>query len=315
MVDLRPGRGRHRRRRLALGGRGQQAAPHHHVLAHRQPRAGLLLVAQQRQVGIEQVVGCLALAGGREAHHVAEHVREAVARVGAVGAAFHLVVEEQAVVAAEDRDMAHRAILFEAAQRRDLFQPGPVLVLEHHAGGQFLHDAADHAGRHLHREGQRIVLDHERHVRADGLHGLAVIADDLVIRAQRVGRGDHHARRAALHHFAGQRAHGGKPWRRHPHHHRQSPRPADHLRGHLHGFGMFQLGRLAQLAQHGNAGGATGQVKVGQAVDRGDVDRAIVEERRRGDGEDAACVSGQRGESGGRHGGSWMDSQGKRASG
>ena len=40
-------------RRGALGVAGQQAAGHRHVLAHRQTHAGLLLAAQQRQVGVE----------------------------------------------------------------------------------------------------------------------------------------------------------------------------------------------------------------------------------------------------------------------
>ena len=102
------------------------------------PTPGLLLVAQQRQVGVEQVVRRLALAGGRQAHHVAQHVGKGVAGVGAIGAALHLVVEEQAVVAAQDGDVAHRAVALEAAQRRDLLQPRPVLVLEHHARRQFL---------------------------------------------------------------------------------------------------------------------------------------------------------------------------------
>ena len=42
-------------------------------------------------------------------------------------------------------------------------------------------DAANHAGRHLDREGQRIVLQHERHVGADGLRRLPVVGDDLVV--------------------------------------------------------------------------------------------------------------------------------------
>ncbi|MET0917484.1 MAG: hypothetical protein ABWY07_03555, partial [Burkholderiales bacterium] len=75
---------------------------------------------------VEEVVRLVALAFDRKAHDVDEHVREAVARVRAVRAALHLEVEEQATVAGEDRDVAHRAILLEAAQGGDLVEARPV---------------------------------------------------------------------------------------------------------------------------------------------------------------------------------------------
>ena len=65
--------------------------------------------------------------------------------------------------------MTHLTGALEGAQRRDLLQAGPVLVLEHHARRQLLHDAADHTRRHLHAESERVVLQHEGDVGADRL--------------------------------------------------------------------------------------------------------------------------------------------------
>ncbi len=148
----------------------QQPAALQHVLAHRQADARLLLVAQQRQVRVEQVVRRVALARGLQAHDVAQHVGEAVAGVGAVGAALHLVVEEQPAVAAQDRDVRACCRRARSARSVEIFsRPGQSSCLSITQAGASLDDAADHARRHLHREGQRIVLQHERHVGADRL--------------------------------------------------------------------------------------------------------------------------------------------------
>ena len=56
ILDLAPRRGTQPGARVALGVGRDQATPRHHVFPHREPNARLLLVAQQRQVGIEQVV-------------------------------------------------------------------------------------------------------------------------------------------------------------------------------------------------------------------------------------------------------------------
>ena len=50
---------------LALGAGGDDAALLQHVFAHRKPGAGLLLVADQRQMGVEQIMRGVALAGLR----------------------------------------------------------------------------------------------------------------------------------------------------------------------------------------------------------------------------------------------------------
>ncbi|KAG1259363.1 hypothetical protein G6F65_015322 [Rhizopus arrhizus] len=179
---------------------------------------------------------------------VAQHVGKAIAGGGAVCASRHFVIQEQAVVAAQDRDVAHRAFGLEAAQRRDLFQTGPGFVLEHHARRQVRHDAPDDRRRHLHRKRQRVVLQHERHVVANGLDRLVVVGDDLVVGTQGVRRRNHHAGGSQVHPGARQRAHGSEARRRHAPHDGHAAGLADHLRGDVQRFREIQLRRFAQLA-------------------------------------------------------------------
>src|SRR5664280_2894506 len=53
---------------------------------------------------------------------------------GRAGAALHLEIEKQPAIAGQDRQRPQRALLLEGAKCRDLFQPRPVLMLQHHAG-------------------------------------------------------------------------------------------------------------------------------------------------------------------------------------
>ncbi len=147
IVDLGLRRRRDRRARLALGAGRDDAALLQHVFAHGQADAGLLLVADQRQMRVEQVMRGVALAGLGQLDDIDQQFREGIAGHGAVGAALHLEIEEQAAIADQDRQRPQRAVLLEAAQRRDLLQARPVLVLEHHAGRPVHHDLADHGGR------------------------------------------------------------------------------------------------------------------------------------------------------------------------
>src|SRR6266404_2169841 len=50
------------RARLALRARGDHAALLQHIFPHRQSRAGLLLVTDQREVSVEEIVGGVAAA-------------------------------------------------------------------------------------------------------------------------------------------------------------------------------------------------------------------------------------------------------------
>ena len=72
--------------------------------------------------------------------------------------------------------------------------------------------------------------------------------------------------------------------------------------GHRLGLGGLQLRRLAHDAEHGDAVAADLGVEIGQPVDRVVVDAAVVEERRRRDGEGAGGFGGQF-----HHGPLWMD--------
>src|SRR6266700_5457101 len=55
---------------LALRGGSNDATLLQHILAHREPRARLLLVADQRQMRVEQIVHGVALALLRQSHHI-----------------------------------------------------------------------------------------------------------------------------------------------------------------------------------------------------------------------------------------------------
>src|SRR4029079_4807731 len=78
VIDLGTCGGRERRTVLARGVGSDDAAPHHHVFAYREPRTGLLLVADERKVRVEKRVRVVALAFLRQANDVDEHVGEAV---------------------------------------------------------------------------------------------------------------------------------------------------------------------------------------------------------------------------------------------
>src|SRR6478752_10653657 len=93
VIDLRLRRRRDGRARLALGAGRDDAALLQHVLAHRQTCTWLLLVADQRQMRVEQIMRSVTLALLREAHDVDQELRESVAGHGAVGAALHLEVQ------------------------------------------------------------------------------------------------------------------------------------------------------------------------------------------------------------------------------
>ena len=166
---------------------GDGAALLQNVLADGEADALLLLVADEREMRVEEIVRGVALACLRELDDIDQHVGEGVAGHRAVRSALHLEIEEQAAVAGEDRERAERSLALKAAQRGDLFQAGPVFVLQHHAGWVVVDDPPDDFGRHHDGEEQRVILNDERDVRADGGDGLGVVVDDLVVGAQAGG--------------------------------------------------------------------------------------------------------------------------------
>src|SRR3981081_4413983 len=90
----------------------------------------------------------LALSSRGVTDQVHQHIGEAVTSHRAVGAALHFEIEKYTAVAAENGDVAHRAITLERPQGRYFFQAGPVLMLEHCAGGVLHDDAANHCRSH-----------------------------------------------------------------------------------------------------------------------------------------------------------------------
>ena len=185
-----------------------------------------------------------------------------------VGAARHLEVEEQRAVAGEDRQRPQRPVLLKAAQRRDLFQPRPVFVLEHHAGRIVHDDPADHRRRHDDGERQRIVLEHEGHILADRLGCLAEIGDDLLVGSQRRRRRDHDRRGPCPHGGSRQAAHRREARRRDADNHRQILGALHDPRHHIQRLGRIELLRFAHDAEDGQAIDAAACVEIDHGVDR-----------------------------------------------
>ena len=82
-IDLLPRRGSERAAGLALRVAGNRPAPHHHIFAHRQSDALLMLVAQIGQMRIEEVVRLVAPPGCGEPHDLHQHVGKGVTGHGA----------------------------------------------------------------------------------------------------------------------------------------------------------------------------------------------------------------------------------------
>src|ERR1035441_457916 len=137
------------------------------VLADREAEALLLLVTDEREVGVEEIVRGVSLARVRELNDIDQHVGERIAGHCAVGSPLHLEVEKEAAVAGEDGDGTERAVTLKLAQLGDLFEAGPVFVLEDDAGWIVVDDALDDLRRHDDAEQQRIILDDKGDVRAD----------------------------------------------------------------------------------------------------------------------------------------------------
>ena len=236
-------------------------------------------------------------APSRKTDNVDQHFGKGVAGHRAVGAALHFEVEKQPAVAGQNRDAPHKTFALESAQRRDFFQSRPVLVLEHHARRVVGDDAPDHAGRHLHGQRQRVVLDDEGNVGADRFHRLRVIGDDLIVGAQRRRRRDHHPGRAALHRGQRQGAHRRETRRRDADDDRQLGARRIQRVAKLSASSASSLPRLAHDAEDRAAVGSGCDIIIHQAVDAALVEPPVGRKRRRSNRKNAAGVDGQHGQS------------------
>jgi len=123
VVDFGAGRGGERCGGCALDVVGDGSAFLQNIFADGEADALLLLVADERKMGVEEVVCGVAVALGAEVDHIDQHVGEGVP-VMAIGSALHLEVEEEAAVAAQDGDGAERAGVLEEAEGGDFSRPG-----------------------------------------------------------------------------------------------------------------------------------------------------------------------------------------------
>ena len=113
----------HRDLRLwfADGGGGDDAAIGKNMLPHGQPDAGLLLVPGQRQIGVENIVSLVDVAGSVRAANLDHHFRPGKTGHGAVGTARQLLRQKQAAaIAGQDGDAALVALVAGRTKRRQL---------------------------------------------------------------------------------------------------------------------------------------------------------------------------------------------------
>ena len=92
--------------------------------------------------------------------------------------ALSLLIADQG----KNRNAAQLALLLESPGRRNLFQSGPVLVLQHHAEGVVGDDPADDVRRHNDAKRRPVVFNDEGNVRPDHFDLLRVVVDDLIVR-------------------------------------------------------------------------------------------------------------------------------------
>ena len=174
------------------------------MFAHRQSDAGLLLVAGKWQVGIENILCPVNVAGRMRAANVNHHFRVGKACHGAISASGQFFGQEQsATVAGEDRNARRFAAITCRANRRQLRQPRAVFVLEHDARGRVFENTHDDRGGHLHPRCHRVVLQDPGHVLAKRFMDHVKVSDDLIIRAHGGRWRDHHAGCAHGHHVFG----------------------------------------------------------------------------------------------------------------
>src|SRR3984885_4597901 len=216
---------------------------------------------------IEEIVGGVALARLRELDNVDEHIWEGIAGHRAISSALQLKVEEQAAVTSENRDGAEHSLALEAAQGADFLQAGPVFVLEHHAGSIVVNNALDDFGRHHDGEQQRVILNDEWDVGADGSDSLRIVVDDLIVAAKAWRRGDHDAGCTAFDDATSEGAHGCEAGGGDAYYRRDSS-SADDLVRDGESFGGVELRSFAHDAKDGEAGDAATEVEVGHPVDR-----------------------------------------------
>src|SRR5712691_13459857 len=114
--------------RRANGGAGDRASSTQNLFPDRKADADLLLVADQRKVAVENILGLLGLAGEERRADLHQHFRIGKAGHGAVRAAMELLRQIEPAIAAQDADPAPRLAVACAPDLLQLLQARPVLV-------------------------------------------------------------------------------------------------------------------------------------------------------------------------------------------
>ena len=263
-----------------------EAAPPEDVFADRKTHSRLLLVADQRQVCVEQVVCGIPFSVFMQSMQLHEHVGKRVACHRPVAAAPRFEIEEQPSIRSQDGKATQFFVVDHLPQCADLFEAGPILFLQHDAGRMPTHDLGDHRDGHLHGQRQRVVLERPRRVGTDAVDRLLEIGKDLLVGTQMGGGGHHDPGCAELHRIPGQRSHGGEAGRRNADNHRDPGPVDDAARNRARLLGL-QFGGLAHDPEDGYAGGAAFAVEIDKPVERIVVDAPVGKKRRRRDRVDA----------------------------
>ena len=116
--------------RASLVGAGDRTTLREHIFADGKAYSGLLLVAHQRKVRVEDVLRLLESTGGGMADHVSHHLGKGEAGHRTVSPPLHFLREKQTAVSAKNRE-ATPPFGLGRANVGDLTQSRPILVFEH----------------------------------------------------------------------------------------------------------------------------------------------------------------------------------------
>ncbi len=238
------------------------------LLAHSKPEARLLLMANQRQVDIEQVFRLVAAAGRKQRAHGHQHLGIGKTCHDAVCAAREFLRHIQSAVADHDADIASRGAIACLADLRELLQARTVFVLEHHDARMRVDDLEEASGRDVGLGRLRVVLVDHRNFFAQRRDDVGEVGDDLGFRLQAGQRRDHDAAGASVHRDLAELDEvrsariGYADDDRHA-----AADAAQEMASELGRFLVAELLGLAHHAEHGQALDAALQIEFDQAVD------------------------------------------------
>jgi hypothetical protein len=117
-----------------------------------------------------------------------------------------------------------------------------------------------------------------KNVGTDGVDGVSIVSDDLIVGSERVRGRDHDARSAEVHHISRQSAHCGEARGRHSHDDGQA-RALDDAAGDIERFPVIELRCFAKLAEDRYPVDSRLHEEIRHPIDGRLVDPPVVKER------------------------------------